>query len=239
MCMIECLETANVNKKLVRITNPGVGLYFAIVVEILKQVKAKNKFDPETGMFKLNRKYVESETGIGTSEQKNCDQILNRLGIVNIDPQNTDRISVDMKKYFEVLSDNSKLDVEVLPPTVKLTRAEKQAAKENGIKARIVGLWPGAEESGNPEIESISKLVNVYYGKGLVKCDQWEQIFKLLRAAAVDSDAVVELVNYVIATNYTSIPAAIDSFMRSHKPTATRLGTKQEKSGKLMSGVEF
>ena len=239
MCMIECLETANVNKKLVRITNPGVGLYFAIVVEILKQVKAKNKFDPETGMFRLNRKYVESETGLGTSEQKNCDVILNRLGIVNIDPQNADRISVDMRKYFEVLSDNSKLDSEVLPPTVKLTKAEKQAAKENGIKARIVELWPGAEESGNPEIESISKLVNVYYGKGIVKHDQWEQIFKLLRAAAADAEAVEELVNYVIATNYTSIPAAIDSFMRSHKPTATRLGTKQQKSGKLMNGVEF
>lgn len=231
MCYIETMDFANVNKKFVRITNPTVGLYFSVLVEVLKQVRLKNKFDPATGEFKLNRAFITSETGIATTDQKYCDQILTKLGIVTVNSTNADKLIVNMKRYMELLTDTSLQAETILSPTAKLTRAEKQAAKENGLIDLYAAQYSELvnREVADQELTAIKKLIRVYYSKGVVKKEQWEPIFKILNSCTNDPASIVELVEYVNSTNYVSIPAAIDSFMKKHAPTATKLGTTQRK----------
>lgn len=229
MCMIEAYDLAQVNKKFARITNPIAALYFAEIVEILKQVKLKNKFDPATGMFKLNRKFVSDETGIETAEQKNCDQMFVKLGLVVVDSTNPDKLAVDMRRYTQLLTDQLVDAENILSPAARKTRAEKQEAKTSGIIASHVQSYSEIcdHQLSEDEAEAVNNLVSVYYSKGIVKRAQWEQIFKLIISCAKDSSAVVELINYIIATNYTSIPIAVDNFMKKFAGNATKTGKTQ------------
>jgi len=237
MCYIELEDTISINRKFVRITNPTVATYFAELLVILKEVKRKNNFDPATGMWKLDRKFVFSELGLDTDEQKKADQILFRLGVITkIDPANADRIAIDMKRYFEILTDDSLIPEDLLPKTVKMTATDQKAVKKAAIKKRLVNLF---EETDERAIEAVTKLVDVYYDKGMCKNSQWEQIVTMLHACTSDPEGISEIVDYVIATNYVSIPAAIDSFMKKHAPTATKLNTKQTTCTGTMKDVEF
>lgn len=231
MCYIEAIKTTAINNKFTRITNPTVSIYFSILLTILEKVKQKRKYDMQSGLFTLDRKYIFNEVGIDTTEQKHCDEILFRLGIVTkIDPANSDCIAIDMKKYFEILTDNSLVPEDLLPKTVKMTAADRKVVKKASIKAGIVKLF---SETDPTAIDAVTKLVDVYYDKGNVKHEQWKPIVTMLHACTTDPTGLAEIVDYIIATNYTSIPAAIDSFMKKHAGNATKLGTKQ----KVCTGV--
>lgn len=229
---IDCLETKPVNLKLARMTTPLVALHFALISEAFADSERKGKADPESGMFRLDRPLIQKMIGIDAAEQKNCEDILARLGIVERDRDKQDRIRIDFGKLIEALSGNS--EERALPEFAKRTVAEKRAMKEGAIKARIVGLWKKDLAEDDPERQAIADLVDVYYGKGMCKDSQWKANFELIRAAAKDSDAVAELTRYIISTNYTSIPAAIDSFMRRFAPQVNRLGEQKKSDGRLL-----
>jgi len=239
MCTyLEVEDKISVNKKFARITNPTVAMYFAELLVILKEVKRKNKFDPTTGLWKLDRKYVFSELGLDTDEQKKADQVLFRLGVVTkIDPENPDRIAVNVKRYFELLTDDSLIPEDLLPKAVKLTAADQKAVKKAAIKKRLVNLFGETDERAQ---EAVTKLVDVYYDQhGYCKNAQWEPIVKMLHACTTDPAGISEIVDHVLTTNWQSIPAAIDSFMKKHAPTATKLNSKQTTCSGVMKDVEF
>ena len=148
------------------------------------------------------------------------------------DRDKQDRIRIDFGKLSEALSGNSAECA--LPDSAKRTVAEKRAVKEEAIKARIVGLWKKGMAEDDPERQAIVDLVDVYYGKGMWKDSQWKANFELIGSAAKDSDAVIELTRYIISTNYASIPAAIDSFMRRFAPQVSRLGEQKKSDGRLL-----
>lgn len=236
MSYLDVYQTIPVSGKLAKATNPTVALYFATLLEVYEQVRRKRTFDPSSGFFKLDRAYMSERTGISNDEQRNCDLIMVALGVMKIDSSSKDKLAIDMRRYVEILADESKLPEELLPKTLKKTKADKQASKESAIKNMLVGVYPGFDGAGEEEREAIRTLVDVYYSKGVVKRAQWEQIFRLIKSAAKDASAVKEMTDYILATNYASIPAAIDSFMRRRMQYGTKIGAEQKKSnGAFMS----
>lgn len=215
-----------INKKLAKMTNFQTAAYWSLLLNVLKQVKLKNTYDPNTGFFTLKRSYIEDELGISTDEQKNCDIILARLGALNVDPGNKNKVSLNVKRMQELLVDDSLVPEDLLSKTVKQTYADKQSAKKAGIKAGIVALF---NETDEKVLEAITNLVEVYYDKGYCKHASWTPVINILGAAAPGTDAKIELINFILSTNWQSIPAAIDKFMQSHKTTGTRINTEQKK----------
>lgn len=239
MSYLDVYQTISVSAKLARATNPTTALYFATLLEVYEQVRRKRTFDPTNGFFKLDRAYVASRTGIQSDEQRNCDAMMAGLGVIRVDPSSKDRLAIDMRRYVEVLADESKLPEELLPKTLKMTRASRQVSKESAIKGMLADAYPGFRTAPDKEKQAISTLVDVYYSKGLVKRAQWEQIFRLIKAAAKDADAVAEMTDYVLATNYASIPAAIDSFMRRKMQFGSKIGAEQKKSNGALLDEKF
>lgn len=231
MCYLNCYETADVNLKLVRLTNPTVGIYFAKLMEILANVQRKGKADPVTGMWTLDRRYMESETGIDSAEQKNCEEILTKLGIVMSDQTKPNRLAVNMKRYTEILLDSAIPESDFLSKTAKMTHMERQIVKKIGIKNRIMNLWKENILPTDPEYKPVKDLVDVYYDKGVNKDAQWKSVFRIIHSAVTDAESLKEMIDFVIATNYASIPAAIDSFMK--KQQAISLGEQKKSDGKL------
>lgn len=239
---LDCYETQTVNLKLVRLTNPTVGLYFAKLLILMKQIMKSGKFDQTTGFWKVDRRLIEDETGIITSEQKNCDEILAKLGILNLDTSNAGMVAVDMKKYTDLLSNTTDNETEVLSRNIKMTYSEKRLAKIIAIKERIVTLWKTPMQFTDPEHLPLIKLVNVYYDKGLTKEDQWEVIFKEMHKRVTTLGELKELVNYILGTNYVSILAALNSFDKqsaiTRKQGTVSLGDQKISNGDLY-GVDF
>lgn len=236
MSWLDCYDGIHVNRTLTKMTNPTVGVYFAELLTALMEVKSKNKADPNTGMWKLDRVRMREATGIGVQEQKRCEEILAKLGILFSDASEDARLAVDMRKYTETVYGGGMPDVRPLSKTMTMTAEERKAAKKEGITLRIVGLWKSDFQPEDPEYPIVKNLVEVYYGKGVCRDVQWKPIFKMLHAAAQDFGALEEIVDYALATNYTSLPAAIDSFMKKHQTVA--LGEQKISNGDLY-GVDF
>lgn len=225
------------NTEFIKLTNLSIATYTELLFTILNAVSKKKTYDPTSGLFKVDRAYITERTGIPAEDQKQYDLTLYKLGVVvMIDPANKNKISLSAQRYLEIIADPTSVPENLVSKTAKMTYAEKQAAKVAGIQAGIVELFGESDERAQ---EAVRKLVEVYYSKGVVKHEQWKPIVQMLHACTSDPDGISELVDYVIATNYVSIPAAVDSFMKKHAPTATKLNSKQTTCTGTMSGVEF
>ena len=69
MSFISIYDEGRYNRKLVKLTNLNTAVYWSELLEIIEQVVRKKKFDDD-GYFKLDRKYMEDQTGIQTINLK-------------------------------------------------------------------------------------------------------------------------------------------------------------------------
>lgn len=222
------------NSRFIKLTNLTIATYTEMLFTILDAVSKKKTFDQTTGVFTISREYIEERTGILAEDQKEADLALYQLGIIGtIDPKNKNKISLNAKRYYELLLDDSLVPEELLSKTAKLSHSEKQTAKTNAIKDAIVKKFGETDET---VLTAIRSLVDIYYAKGYVKQASWEPVITQLHACTSDPAGLVEIVNHVIASNFQSIPNAIAQFMDKAKGNATKLGADQKKcSGELDS----
>lgn len=236
--MIEINDNISINRKFVRMTNPLIATYFAELADILKQVERKKTFNVETGFWTVNRKFIQEEIGIEPAEQRNCDQALVRLGIVEVNEKDTDKIKVDMKQYYELLA-QEEIDASlVLPKTAKLSVAEKKAAKKEGLIINLAKTF--GDDLDEETVESVKKLIGVYYdSKGWRTKAVWQPKAELVRSFAKDSSAVKELAEYMAVTGWSSFPDMIDKFVKENYGNATKLKSEQKTCTGTMEGVAF
>lgn len=227
----DCYEAKSVNLKLARLTNPTVALYFAALLDSRKISAEKGKVD-QSGFWKPERPKIEAETGISTEEQKNCDSILAALKMLS---KGDGSISLDLRKATEVIAGSTEAETAAISTNVRSTFSERKLAKAMAVKERIACLWKPTMTFTDPEHLPIIKLINVYYDKGMTKEEQWQIVFDQIHARVSSLGELKEVVDYVISTNYASIPAALDSFDR-RSPTARRQGTSSLGAQKISNG---
>ena len=224
------------NTRFIKITNITTATYVELLFTILNAVEKKKSFDPETGFFKVDRAYILEKLNLEKAEQYNCDAMLERLGIIMINPDNKDKIRVDSAVYYKYVLDTEQDPTTVLPPTAKMTYTERQVAKETGIKSRLVGLFA---ETDPDALKAIADLVEVYYGKGMVKNEHWLAVIPQFKEAAPQPKDVVRLVQFALLTNWQGLGFAIDRFKQDTKPSGGKINAEQKKCDALLPDVEF
>jgi len=237
-CFIDTDDNLIINRKFARLAGMNCAAYWALMITILKQVRAKGKLNPETGEFKVDRKWVESEIGLPTEEQHHCDEILYRLGIVtNINPTNKDKLIVDSKRYYELIINSQLVPEEFLPKTVKMSRAERTASRSAGIKAGILNLFSETDED---LIAAYTDLIDVYYSKGICKHAEWKQIVELIETTTHGDKAdKLNLVKFAIASNWRSFISIVDAYTKQRTPTGARLNKPQSTVTKINTEIKF
>lgn len=213
-----------VNKKLLKIVGYTTAVYFTLLLDILKEVKRKKTYDEATGFFTLKRAFVEEEIGLTTDEQKNSDGILAKLGVLQIDATNKNKIAIDTKKFCEAIVDDTILPEEMLPKTTKMTRVEKQEAKDAGIAQMYTSLFNETDEKLN---ELISELVLIYFKKGYCRKFQWEEIRDQINQAVSTVEEKKDLIKFIIMSGWSGIPASIVRYKETHAITGAKLTKKQ------------
>lgn len=211
------------NSAFIKIAGLPTAAYMELLCSILTAVDKKKRYDPTSGFWKIDRGYIEDRCGISPSDQRGCDEILAKLGIVESDPDNPNRIRVDSSKYYSLIIQAEIPDVEI-SSAQKKTKSEKTQAKKAALIDLYSSLFGYSDEKSNAAVKD---LVEAYYSKGYVKKAQWIPVASRFSALAKDPDAVEELASAVLASNYQSIPNAIDAFVKSHV-AGSRIGIAQK-----------
>jgi len=206
------------NIKLAKLAGLQTAVYWETLLNIITRVVKKKTYNEE-GFFKVDRKYVESITTLTVEEQYVCDEALSKLEVVLYNKDNRDLLQVNVKNMLSVLVEDNISDLKKISKLAKVSKADKAAGKKIGVVERVVGLF---NETDQISELAVRKLVGVYYDKGIQRNDQWNAIIPIIHEAAHDPDTLTRLVDHILATNYTSIPTAVESFKKTNKTSASR-----------------
>lgn len=226
------------NSRFIKMTNLPIAVYTELLCKILTAVEKKKTFNPETGLFLVDRKYVEDCTGIIPDDQREYDKALNRLGIVSmIDEKNSNKISLDVKAYYDLLiTADESAETSILPKTYMQTRSEKSKNRTEGIKLGILAMFGELDEQSS---KAIYNVIDVYYSKGLCKHASWQPIVDRMSKFKDSPAEYVAVCNDVLAKNWKSPATAIDEYSKNHVNSAVRLNSPQPQVTKLDSTISF
>ena len=143
-----------VNQKAIKLFGLEAAAYFAVITQIVPRVMAKQTAD-EKGFFPIDRHYVEEQCGLDLEHQYHCDTILVKSGILCESAESRDRICVDLKRYFSVLTE---MDPKILDDIKKKAILSKTALEKDASNARAAKkAEERAEKAKVAEIEKAKK----------------------------------------------------------------------------------
>lgn len=151
-----------VNKKAIDCLGLEVAAYFTVLLNIGKTVVRKGKFD-ENGFFKVDRKFVESETSIISKRQKELDLILQKIDLLTIMGGNADKVRIQAEKYAEIITNEEIAET-------KRIRVDEKTQKATNKRDGILLMLKSALKATDEDVRAAEEdLVEVLYDKGLVK----------------------------------------------------------------------
>lgn len=140
----------SVNQKAIKLFGLESATYFAVITQIVPRVAAKQTAD-ERGFFPIDRHYVEDQSGLDLEAQYHCDSILVKSGILQESAESRDKICVDLKRYFSVLTET---DPKILDDIRKKAILSKTALERDASNARAAKkAEERAEKAKQAELE--------------------------------------------------------------------------------------
>lgn len=229
-----------VNKTAIKLLGLEAAAYWSELMAVLKQVKLKGTV--KDGFFKLDRRYMERETGIPKDRQRLCDAILVENGIMMVSESDPDRLAVNMPNYaalimdgeYEAVVESSAKIKEKAEKTAKPKKArkvlteEEREAKRRGMIGSLCNfvIEPDTDLHdayrkwistlvGNSRINSttVKTFVSTIQKSGLPKAGQ---LFTIERATAncwVEASWVINIARQEMAKN----PAAFAEHAQAAK----------------------
>lgn len=113
------------NIKVAEVLGLHTAIYVSELININNKALHKNKIN-EAGYFKVDRKYITSRTTLPADEQKQIEDKLVEIQILQIDPNDRDAFKIDINNLANIaISD----DVKFLKDVSKITANAKQPKK--------------------------------------------------------------------------------------------------------------
>lgn len=256
-----------VNKTAIKLFGLETAVYCSVLVNIIRKVIKKNTADSQN-FFIVDRDFIEAETGLSLEKQYNCDSILVRTGIINVDSNNRNRMQAALEQLTAVLAnEDPKLlkDIAkkvVLPKGVldkdakAAKRAEEAAAKEEakakaleGKKAtmkRIVSQQSLATTS--PDLlPSLYQWVDSVYdserGNNFLNKERIALFCSGIEAFSNEASVRQDLVNIAIARSYYDLTWVTkiyeDRYSSCNKTNATKPVVTQKIATEVNNKITF
>lgn len=210
MCFLDFVggnSYLQVNKKAARIFGPVTAIYLASLLDVLSAVKKKKKYDIETGRFKLDRKFVEAETGLTLLQQQNCDIVLASAGILKL--YDKDNMTVYTNIYFSIMSEDNPEVLEQLTKTIQTAQIEFQD-KINTKKANILATFRGMYlEKYSTEVEkALDEFCEVLQERGKLNKVMMSKFLRDLNdfvgmSGGTTEDTIIQLIKTCAANTWS------------------------------------
>ena len=221
------------NRKLVKMTNLQTAVYWSEILDIIIRVVKKKKFDNE-GYFKVDRKYIEEQTGISKEDQIQSDSILAELDVLEVNVIDENLIRVRLSTMEKLLISDAVAVVEKAKK--KVNKVEKRSAAEgkrigiiNRLKLDLLELEP------NESIRSAyAGWIDVVYDKGICKKSQVEIFINDINKYTDNPKTKIEIINLATTLGYRSAEWAINKYSPS-----SNIGVDQKTSSGVNSDISF
>ena len=222
-----------INKKLAFVFGIAEAVYLTELFNICKKAFNKKTFNPDTGEFKLDRKYIQKQTTIKPSQQSVYDQKFQECGILEVNAENIDVIKMDTAKVVSIITcEDIKALTEMVPASKQLTEAKKES-KRNGI----IQMLKNTFTEQDPDVkQALENWVEVVYDKGICKKVQVLNFESQLNSYTQDKEAKLDLLNICINQGYKLLDWAIQIYERKQSAVRT---TKQKQSQGLDTNNTF
>lgn len=223
---LDLFNELRLNKRLIKLTGFEVAAYWAEIQSIIKQVVKKQTAD-ERGFFNLDRGYLERETTLTLTKQLKCEEKLIELGALAKDPENPNRIAININRMIEIITDE---DTKKLRKSTKACRDEAKAAKIAGIK---INMKKAITET-DPELRSAYELwvdgmidaANCRFTKAVV------QLFeKTVTDYTNDKSTRLKIIEIATTNSYRDASWAINKLSGSGSNFAVKLPTQRVCTG--------
>ena len=192
-----------------------IGLHTAIYVtellNISRKAYLKGKLYNEK-FFKIDRAYIEERTTLPRKEQRELDEILVNLNILQIDESSKDLLCVDADALTGVLLDDRKTVEAKIKPIVKRKRSSKKEEVTLALKNRI--------ETDNPELKAAYEewIDAVMARQGWMTAAAVVEAQKVIdRYTNKDLDLALELLKIATINGLRDINWAINDFEKEYK----------------------
>ena len=213
------------NVKFAHIAGLESAVYWSEILNVLDRVKEKKACDID-GWFILNREYIKNRTTFTVSKQQECEDILKQLEIIQISPDNPNRIRCDVKTFVKLIAEDDISTVKEIKAISKQAEREaKQQAKKTGIVMRLLNRTHESEEV----TKKIEQWLNVVYHKGFLQNERMDLFMEELNQFTSDDSVKIELLNIGIEKAYSRFDWIRNIYSRSlgtKKFTDTKVATK-------------
>lgn len=223
-----------VNTKAVQIFGLPLAAYWSVLADIYPRVIEK-KLDEltNTGYFDLKRDYVERQCGLKPEEQCAMDQALARIGVLAVDPNNINRLAIDMGAMAEILLEDDDKILKKIQKAAKSKKTDEAAAKRQGKVSMFTAYActlthdPEVQEAYKLWVEAIIEGKRTNLTKGII------QIFhETLTAFTSDPRYQIKLIREAAAAGYTNVSWVLpkSKSINSLATPATRINAPQKES---------
>lgn len=219
------------NRKFAHITNLDVAVYWSEILEVLDRVLEKKTFDLD-GWFVLNRDYIKKRTTFTESKQKECEDILSKLEIYQVSPDNPNRVRCDVKAFIKIIAED---DVETVKEIKAISKAATKEAKAEGKKTGIINMLVNSLTESPEVTEKYRQFLDIAYNKGLCQKAKLQLFVNEINQFTSDNDVKLKLLDIGIEKAYTKAEWIINVYNR----TSTSKSVGVQKTATKLSDVEF
>lgn len=202
------------NIKLAKITNLETAIYWAILLNIIRKVLKKQKFN-EKGFFKLDRNYITDQTTLSLDAQYNSDSVLNTLGVLEADPDDKDQVRVNLELMTSILIDD---DVKQLSGLVQKVKKDKTTAAKNKTEAIKSTMKAGIIEPDVELLESLKDWVDaIYANKNFLTKKVIETFQTTIKKYSDNKQVQLKIIELATIHAYKDAAWAINLFEKDYK----------------------
>lgn len=211
----------NVSIKFMKIVGTETAVYFAELLNIIREVVRKKKYN-EQGFFKVDRKYVEDRTTLTKEEQYDCDVILTKLLILSASPEDLDVVRVDLEEYAKILVDDNMKCIKSEKKKLKVTTADRTQQKRAGMATTFRKIVEGYElpENLTKALSDWTDTIIIAVARPINKVIVNTFIEKVMGYST--NDAVrLEIISQATVNGWTNADWAINSYLRNVRQGST------------------
>lgn len=210
------------NIYLVKILGLETAVYFDVIISIADLAVSKNKRKhtlTEDGYFKVDRKYIKEITGISTDNQRIYDLSLSKLGVLFIDENDKDVITIDLQAMYEFITGSEKDSAKknYFKQFLSDSKEENKQRKSTGKKEAMISRWL-TWISGSEEIKNIYKQsFELWYSQNYQTDAEIQARIRLIENCATSEQFKIEVLQHNILTKYRDLNFDIEAVKKTFK----------------------
>lgn len=218
-----------ISKKLANILNLNCAVYWAELLNVYSRViqKKKDEMIQNEGYFDLDRSYIQKNTTLSVEDQLACDAALQKLEIVFLHPENSNRIRIDMAKMFALILEDDPSVIKDLQKRAKIKRDDQTAVKREMIRRN---LNAGIMESDADILEALKTWINsMVEAKTVITKPAVEVFQRNLNAYTDDKQVKLKIIEIATVHAWADFAWAKNCYEKDYKKSnGTFIGTPQK-----------